>query len=201
MFKVIALVLVAFASPTFVAHAEDVAPTSSATAADHMVDSIKAEGNAMEACAGAIKADVKAGKVKLMAGAEGRWDAGSAMWAEVRELAANGNEKAAFDKMRDLRHLFGDTLLKGFKGKASKSTLDAFKAYWQIADKRISHIVEYGKSHELSEDVKGHYTAGVDHWEKAKAAQAKKDFRGAFTEMLQGLSELDEVMWSVHKGE
>lgn len=171
------------------------------TAADHMVDSLKAEGNAMEACAGAIKADVKAGRVKLADGAEGRWDTGVTMWAEVRQLASEGKEKAAYDKMRELRHLFGDTLLTALDGKASKKTRDAFTAYWNIADTRIDHIVEYGKSHELSAEVKEHYTAGVGHWEKAKAAYGKKTYRVAFTEMLQGLDSLDHVMWTVHNAE
>ncbi|HMV69422.1 MAG TPA: hypothetical protein PKA64_21450 [Myxococcota bacterium] len=200
MFRILSLVLASLvAVPTVEAMAQEA--TQSTSAAEHMVQSIEAEGHAMQDCAAAVKADVAAKKVKLTSEAAGRWEAGAAKWSEVKSLAAAGNEKAAFDELRELRTLFGETLLVAFEGKASKTTRDAFTSYWKVAQTRIDHIVEYGKSHELSDEVKSHYTAGVDHWDKAKAALSAKQNKEAFTQMLRGLDELDQVMWSVHTGE
>jgi hypothetical protein len=168
--------------------------------AAYMLESLKAEGKAMAQLAGSIKAEVKAGRVKVSKGAQGRWESGKAMWEEVKALGEAGKHKEAYAKMRELRQLFGETLGVAFSGKVSDTVRDDFHAWWKVAKERAEHIVEYGKTHELSDAVKADYATGKAHWEEAKASAEAKNYAQAFTSMLKGLAALDMVMWNVKQG-
>jgi hypothetical protein len=175
-------------------------PDGNGEAAKKMMGNIRAEAEAMHTLAGAIKADVAKGKVKLGAGAEGKWDAGSAMWAEIKTLADAGDKEATYSKIRDLRKLFGETMMTGFTGKAGKDTKAAAEAWWKICAERAEHIVAWGKKAELTPANKASFEAATTKWTEAKAKKDAKDFRGAFTTMLQAVDDLDHVMWDVWNG-
>jgi hypothetical protein len=220
--RLVALVLFTLSAPAFAQNGpanSGNAPTSNAPVANaptttepaapadggksnaaHMLESLKAEGKAMAQLAGSIKAEVKAGRVKVSKDAQGRWETGKAMWDEVKALGEAGKHKEAYAKMRELRQLFGETLGVAFSGKVSDTVREDFHAWWKIAKERAEHIVEYGKTHELSDAVKADYATGKAHWEEAKASAEAKDHAAAFTSMLKGLAALDMVMWDVKQG-
>lgn len=167
-----------------------------------MIQSFIDEGKAMRDLAVQIKKEVAAGTVKVAPEAVGQWDAGAALWQEVQDLGAAGKEKEAYEKLRELRKLFGSSLGTVFSGTVSPEVRAGLKSWWQVLSPRIDHIVAQGKAAtDLTPEVKAHYKAGQQHWQDAKAAAEAKEFAKAYTEMLKGVDELDHVIWLRHKGQ
>ena len=198
MHKILTFVLLATFGTASSALAQDppAAQADEDSPAQHMARSFKEEAVAMHTLAAAIKKDVAAGKVKVAAGSEAKWEAGSAKWAEIKTLADEGKKQETYTAIRELRQLFGETLLTGLTGKASKSTKKAAEAWWQVDAARAEHIVAWGRDHDQTAENKAAFSKAAGLWEGAKSKKAAKDFRGAFTEMLKAIDSLDDVMWN-----